>query len=183
MGKLKFKAKVLYSVAGIGDSALYNIMGSFALFFLTTIAGVHPAAAGTITAVGSVWNTLCGVVNGYVSDNLQSRAGKRKPFLLAASIPLMLFTSLFFLNIDTSETFKVLYYTVMIILFWTAFSMFFVPYLAWGAELTDVSTAPPETTPQNIPVICQPAAAVYPAAVTHETSMFGSTSPISDPMQ
>ena len=102
MGKLKFKAKVLYSVAGIGDSALYNIMGSFALFFLTTIAGVHPAAAGTITAVGSVWNTLCGVVNGYVSDNLQSRAGKRKPFLLAASIPLMLFTSLFFLNIDTS---------------------------------------------------------------------------------
>ena len=115
----------------------YNIMGSFALFFLTTIAGVHPAAAGTITAVGSVWNTLCGVVNGYVSDNLQSRAGKRKPFLLAASIPLMLFTSLFFLNIDTSETFKVLYYTVMIILFWTAFSMFFVPYLAWGAELTD----------------------------------------------
>ena len=52
MGKLKFKAKVLYSVAGIGDSALYNIMGSFALFFLTTIARVHPAAAGTITAVG-----------------------------------------------------------------------------------------------------------------------------------
>lgn len=137
MGKLKFKAKVLYSVAGIGDSALYNIMGSFALFFLTTIAGVHPAAAGTITAVGSVWNTLCGVVNGYVSDNIEARAGKRKPFLLIAAIPLMLFTSLFFLNIDTGETFKVLYYTVMIILFWTAFSMFFVPYLAWGAELTD----------------------------------------------
>ncbi len=137
MGKLKFKAKVLYGAAGIGDSALYNIMGSFALFFLTTIAGLNPAAAGTITAVGSVWNTLCGIVNGYVSDNIQTRAGKRKPFLLAASIPLMLFTSLFFVNIDTGETFKVLYYTVMIILFWTAFSMFCVPYLAWGAELTD----------------------------------------------
>ena len=137
MGKLKFKAKVLYGAAGIGDSALYNIMGSFALFFLTTIAGLNPAAAGTITAVGSVWNTLCGIINGYVSDNIQTRAGKRKPFLLAASIPLMLFTSLFFVNIDTGEIFKVLYYTVMIILFWTAFSMFCVPYLAWGAELTD----------------------------------------------
>ena len=58
MGKLKFKAKVLYSVAGIGDSALYNIMGSFALFFLTTIAGVHPAAAGTITAVAVSYTHL-----------------------------------------------------------------------------------------------------------------------------
>lgn len=136
MKRLKTKTKILYGLAGVGDSALYNIMGTFALFFLTTVAGVNPAVAGTITAIGSVWDTVCGAVMGYVSDNTESRFGKRKPYLLAASVPLMLFTSLFFFDLEADAGFMTLYYGIIMILFWTSFSMFFVPYLAWGAELT-----------------------------------------------
>ena len=51
MEKLSLKTKILYGLAGVGDSALFNIMGTFALFFLTTVAGVNPAVAGTITAI------------------------------------------------------------------------------------------------------------------------------------
>lgn len=136
MEKLRLKTKVLYGLAGVGDSALYNIMGTFALFFLTTVAGVSPAVAGTITAIGSVWDTFCGAVMGYVSDNAKTKFGKRKPFLLAASVPLMIFTSMFFLDLDVGQNTMALYYGVILMLFWTAFSMFFVPYLAWGSELT-----------------------------------------------
>ncbi len=137
MERLNFRTKALYGLAGVGDSALYNIMGTFALFFLTTVAGVNPAVAGTITAIGSVWDTICGAIIGYVSDNTVTRYGKRKPFLVIASLPLMIFTSMFFFDLKAGEDLMIIYYGIMIMLFWTAFSFFFVPYLAWGAELTD----------------------------------------------
>lgn len=134
MEKLSLKTKILYGLAGVGDSALFNIMGTFALFFLTTVAGVNPAVAGTITAIGSVWDTVCGAVAGYVSDNAETRFGKRKPFLLAASVPLMVFTSMFFFDLDVGQDAMALYYGVILMLFWTSFSTFFVPYLAWGCR-------------------------------------------------
>ena len=68
MERLSLKTKALYGLAGVGDSALYNIMGTFALFFLTTVAGVDPAIAGTITAIGSVWDTICGESESHFSS-------------------------------------------------------------------------------------------------------------------
>lgn len=136
MNQLKTRTKILYGIAGIGDSALYNFMGTFALFFLTTVAGVDPAAGGTIVALGSICETIAGAVIGYVSDNTETKYGKRKPFLLAAALPLTIITCLFFVNFDMGMSGKLLYYAGMMIIFWTFFSIFFVPYLAWGAELT-----------------------------------------------
>lgn len=136
MEKLSLKTKISYGVAGVGDAASYNLIGSFMIFFLTTIAGVNPAIAGTIAGIGAVWETVCGAVIGYISDNTMTRFGRRKPYLLFASFPLAVFTALLFTAVDLPQTIRVIYYGVMVILFWTAFGMFFVPYLAWGAELT-----------------------------------------------
>lgn len=134
--KLSFKTKIAYGLAGVGDSTLYNLVGTFLLFFLSTIVGIDPGIAGTIAAIGSVWETICGAVVGYISDNIKTRYGKRKPFLMIAAFPLAIFTTLLFTTIDASDSFRAFYYGLMLVLFWTGFSTFFVPYLAWGAELT-----------------------------------------------
>jgi len=137
MNRLSRKTKMFYGVAGIGDSALYSMMGMFALFFFTTVAGVDPAVAGTIVAIGAVWDVVSSSIVGYISDKLHTSMGRRKPFVLAASFPLAVFCSLIFLSIDAPQVVKVVYYVFMFIAFWTAYSVFFVPYTAWGAELTD----------------------------------------------
>ncbi|MCQ4636224.1 MFS transporter [Anaerovorax odorimutans] len=134
--KLNLKTKIAYGLAGVGDSALYNLAGTFLLFFLSTVVGISPAIAGTLAAIGSIWETVCGAVVGYLSDNTYTRFGKRKPYLLIASFPLAVFTGLLFTSIDASESVRIVYYGITILLFWTSFSTFFVPYLAWGAELT-----------------------------------------------
>jgi len=133
---MKKRFKWLYGIASIGEAGLYGIIGTFALFFLTTVVGINPAIAGTITAIGAVWETVCGAVIGYVSDNTYTKYGKRKPFILAASIPLMVFTALFFTCIYSQSGLLPVYYGFMLVMFWTCFSTFYVPYLAWGAELT-----------------------------------------------
>lgn len=134
--KLNLKTKLAYGLAGVGDSTLYNLAGTFLLFFLSTIVGLDPGISGTIAAIGSVWETICGAVIGYISDNTCTRFGKRKPFLMIAAFPLAIFTALLFTTIDAGPAFRAFYYGLMQVLFWTGFSTFFVPYLAWGAELT-----------------------------------------------
>ena len=74
---------------------------------------------------------------GSLSDNTVSRFGKRKPFMMFAAIPVAVITSLLFTAINAGPVVKGVYYTVAIILFWTSFSMEFVPYMSWGADLTD----------------------------------------------
>ena len=128
---------MFYGVAGIGDSALYSLMGTFALFFLTTVAGINPAAAGAIAAIGAVWDVVSGSVAGYISDRTHSSMGRRKPFMLAAAFPLAVFCSLVFVTFDAPQAVRGAYYVFMFIVFWTGYSFFFVPYTAWGAELTD----------------------------------------------
>lgn len=135
--KLSFRTKLSYGVGGICDNALYTLSGTYLLLYLTTVAGISPAIAGTITAIGSIWEALCGPIVGFKSDGTRTRFGRRKPFLLMASFPVAIITSLLFTAIDASMTVKVIYYTVMIILFWTSFSSEFIPYMAWGSDLTE----------------------------------------------
>ena len=135
--KLKFRTKLSYGVGGICDNTMYTLSGTYLLLFLTTVAGVSPAMAGTISAIGSIWEAVCGPVIGFMSDNTFSRMGRRKPFLIAAAFPVAVVTSLLFTAIDASAAVKGVYYTVMLLLFWTCFSTEFIPYMAWGSDLTD----------------------------------------------
>jgi len=135
--RLKFRTKLSYGVGGICDNTMYTLSGTYLLLFLTTVAGVSPAMAGTISAIGSIWEAICGPVVGFMSDNTVSRMGRRKPFLIAAAFPVAIVTSLLFTAIDATPLVKGIYYTVMLLLFWTSFSTEFIPYMAWGSDLTE----------------------------------------------
>lgn len=56
--KLKTKDIFGYTIGSIGDCASYNFVLSFFSFFMTTVAGVSPAVAGTIISVAIVWMRL-----------------------------------------------------------------------------------------------------------------------------
>lgn len=135
--KLRFKTKLSYGVGAISDNAMYTLTGTYLLLYLTTVAGVSPAVAGTISAIGSIWEALCAPIVGYKSDHMQSKYGRRKPFLMRAAFPIAVITSLLFTTFDFSSGMKTAYYIVMVILFWTCFSSEFVPYMAWGSDLTE----------------------------------------------
>jgi len=135
--KLPFVTKFGYGLAGIGDGASYAFTGTFLMFFLTTVAGISPAAAGMIAALGGIWQTLCSPVVGHISDNTENRRGRRKPYILWFAFPLGVAMALLFTAIEATMPVKILYYGTMTVIFWTAFSFFFIPYLSWGAEITN----------------------------------------------
>ncbi len=135
--KLKRKYKLGYGMLSIADQCLYFMFGTFFLFFLTTVVGINPVIAGIIASVGAVWDAISALIVGHFSDNCNSKLGKRRPFILYTAVPMAIVTVLLFTNIECSIVIKICYYFLMTLLFWTGFSMFFIPILAWGAELTD----------------------------------------------
>ncbi len=130
------KHKIGYASAALGDAASYSFINMFLLFFLTTVAGIEPAAAGTITIAGALWNTLINPIIGYISDNAATKWGRRRPFMFLMSMPLAASIFLLFTAAGIVPEIKPLYYGAILVIFWTAYTGFFVPYLALGAEYT-----------------------------------------------
>ena len=62
--------------------------------------------------------------------------GKRKPFIVFLSFPMALVSSLLFAVVDAPMGIRIVYYLFMTMLYWTLFPMFYIPFVAWGAELT-----------------------------------------------
>ena len=120
----------------MGDAVVYCVIGTFLLFFLTTVTQIPPAIAGTIAALGSVWDVIASSLVAYLSDRSKSRHGRRRPFIMAGAFPLGVATALIFTTVHLSQPARIAYYMIMLLILWTAFCVFYVPYLAWGAELT-----------------------------------------------
>lgn len=134
--RLTFREKLGYGIATAGDGAVYNFVGIYFLFFLTTVAGVSPGKAGTISSIALFASAFFTIFIGYFSDNSRCKTGRRRPYV-AAGLPFLLIAFIaMFTNIDLSENVKAWYYGIFAIIFWLAYSMFYVPYTALGAEIT-----------------------------------------------
>ncbi len=134
--KTTLSEKIGYGFASLGDAAAYGFISVFLLFFLTTIAGISPGIAGTIVAIGAFWNAVFNPIMGYISDRVYSRFGRRRPVILAFSIPLAMSAFLLFTNVELADNVKPIYYGIMLMLYWTSYTGFFVPYLALGVDYT-----------------------------------------------
>ena len=134
--KLSVKLKLGYAAASIPDAATYILVNTYFLFFLTTIAGIDPAVAGAIAAFGIAVNALLCPIMGYISDNANSRYGRRVPFIFFSAFPICAAICLMFTNVGIGGVLQVLFYLLMAGIFWGSYSAFFIPYLAMGAELT-----------------------------------------------
>lgn len=136
MGKTTLNEKIGYGIASLGDATGYMLIGVFLLFFLTTIAGISPGIAGTIAAIGSVWNALVNPIIGYFADKVHSKFGRRRTVMLIFSIPLLLSMVLLFTNVAIPMSVKPVYYGLLVMLYWISYTGFIIPYLALGAEYT-----------------------------------------------
>lgn len=135
--KLSKRTKIGYGIMSIADQCLYFMFGTFFLFYVTTVVGLDPTIASLIAAFGAVWDSICSAIIGNISDNLRSAHGKRRIFIMFSAVPTALFTVMIFTKLNSSEPVQGIYYFVAVMLFWTGFSAFFIPLLAWGAELTE----------------------------------------------
>lgn len=135
--KLSLGTKLGYGIGQIGDSGGYNLFYFFFLFFLTDVAGVSPAIAGTISLIAVLWDAITDPIIGHLSDNCKSKYGKRRPFMLAGAIPYFICMVLMFTNVDLPAGVKGIYFVILAAAFWTFYTVYVIPFFALGGAITD----------------------------------------------
>lgn len=135
--KIPFKKSLAYGIGGLGEGIGYNFFFGYFLFFLTSIAGIPSAIAGTISMIAVVWDAVSDPLIGFLSDHSKNPKGRRRPFILKGSVLLGVSLILLFTNLNISLGAKVAYYIVANILYWLGLTCSVIPHTSLGAELTD----------------------------------------------
>ncbi len=111
--------------------------GAFVLFYYTSIQGVAGNLAGTVLLVAMTWDAVTDPIVGSISDNLRTRWGRRHPLMLLGALPMAICLYLLFaVPAGLTEWQTLGWMLIVCILLRTFFTLFSVPYLALGAELS-----------------------------------------------
>ena len=122
-----------YSSAEFPMSMASTPVGLFIPAFYTQDLGLGMVAVGAILMLSRFWDVLTDPLIGYLSDRTKTRIGRRKPWIIV-SVPLVMISiyHLFFPPPDADQLFLLLW----VMLLWLGWTLFNIPYYAWGAELS-----------------------------------------------
>jgi len=98
---------------------------------------IAPAVMGVIFSISRIWDAISDPLAGYLSDRTRSRFGRRRIWLLASIVPIgATFIMVFAPPASLTGSALTAWMAVAIIGFYSAMTIFLVPHLSLGAELS-----------------------------------------------
>jgi GPH family glycoside/pentoside/hexuronide:cation symporter len=97
---LRWRERLSYGVGDIGGNLIFTPIVAFLLFYMTEIAGVGAAIAGTILLLGRVMDGTLDLIIGTLIDKTSTRWGKARPWILV-SAPFLVVTFFFLFNVPS----------------------------------------------------------------------------------
>ncbi|MBM4383851.1 MAG: MFS transporter [Deltaproteobacteria bacterium] len=126
-----------YAAPGLGVSFLSTLVLVMYLNFAADVLGASIGVVGTIFLVGKVWDAVSDPLAGNWSDRTRSRLGRRRSWMLASALPLFAFGAMAWAPPQGLSPFALhAWIAFSIVGFYTAQTMFDVPNMALGAELS-----------------------------------------------
>ena len=106
--------------------------------FSTDILLIAPAVMGAIFSISRIWDAISDPIAGYLSDRTTFKFGRRRTWMLLSFIPISFGFLAVFSPPDTLEGQSLdLWMMIAIISFYSAITLFNVPHMALGAELSE----------------------------------------------
>ena len=135
--RVPFRIKLWYGAGQAGNSV--SGFGFSVLLFLyyNQVLGLSGTYTGIGMAIALVFDAISDPVVGSWSDGFRSRWGRRHPFMILGAVPMaVLFFGIFWPPAGLSKFSLFLWFTIMSVLMRTAHTLFQVPYMSLGVELT-----------------------------------------------
>jgi Na+/melibiose symporter-like transporter len=109
----------------------------YLLKFTTDVLLIAPGVFATVFALCKVGDAFSDPIVGFLSDRTRNAAGRRRPWIFAAAIPMAVtFWAVWSPPEFASERSLTVWIGVALFLYYTAYTIAAVPHLALGAELT-----------------------------------------------
>ena len=121
--KLSFLTKTLYGIGDMSTACVVGVIGYLLTLFLLNVAGLTPFIVSYIFILKFIWDAINDPLMGQLSDRTKSRFGRRKSWMMAATIPLGICFLFSWMVPDISQWGKFAYYLVMAVLLDTFYTM------------------------------------------------------------
>lgn len=134
---IPFSSKFAFGVGQFAEGLKNTAFALFILFYYNQVLGLSGTLAGMALFIALLFDAVTDPLAGSLSDNLKSKMGRRHPFMYASAIPLALaFVGLFSPPEAMGQFGLFVWLTLFAILTRGAMTLYHVPHLALGAELT-----------------------------------------------
>ncbi len=134
---LPFRSRFAYGIGATAESSITMAFNTFNFLYYNNVLGLSGTLCGLAVTIALVFDAISDPLVGSISDRWRSRLGRRHPFLYAAPIPMALFFFGIYSPPADMEGFPLfLWFTVFTVLLRTAQTLYQVPHLALGAEMT-----------------------------------------------
>ncbi|MEX0942710.1 MAG: MFS transporter, partial [Pseudomonadales bacterium] len=131
-------SKMAFGVGQFAEGLKNTGFSLFILFYYNQVLGLSGTLAGAALFVALLFDAVTDPLAGSLSDNWKSKLGRRHPFMYASAVPLAIaFVGLFSPPESLTEFQLFLWLTVFAILTRGAMTLYHVPHLALGAEMTE----------------------------------------------
>lgn len=118
-------------------AVLFNAVNVLLLRYLVDFVGIGAGMAGALIGLSKLYDAFIDPAVGTLSDRSRSRAGRRRPFVLAGGVLLAVAAVMLFNVPGSMKGNDALWYVVASLLVYaTAYAAFSVPYMAMPAEMT-----------------------------------------------
>ena len=112
-------------------------LGVFLVVLVQTL-GFPPLAWGLIFFAPRAFDAITDPIMGYISDNTRSKWGRRRPYVFIGGIVLGIsYIAMWQLYRENTLTFNFIYFMGFSLLFYLGLTIFSVPYVAMGYEMSD----------------------------------------------
>ncbi len=135
--RLSLGTKLGFGVCDVGGNLFVTVLGFYLLNFITDNLLLGASLAGTALLVGKIWDGAIDPFIGTLTDRTRSRLGRRRPWMLAGAISILILMTLMFTNPHiASQGLLFVWVLVVYILMVAAYSIINIPYGALTPELT-----------------------------------------------
>lgn len=136
-GPLGFKLKANYGLAQMSERLGTAVLGTYLLFYYSQVLGMPPALAALGAGLAVIVDAVTDPVIGSISDHWRSRHGRRHPFMYAGALCTGIPFYLLFAPPVTGDAALFVWMLVWVNLARIAITLFYIPNIALGAELTE----------------------------------------------
>ena len=129
--------KVSYGVGQAAEGIKNAAFNVFVFFYYTQVLGLPTVYTGIAIGIALAVDSITDPLIGSLSDNWQGSNGRRHPFLYASILPLGLFFIGLFSPPELGEFALFLWLTVFSVGTRAMMTLYYVPHVSLGAELSD----------------------------------------------
>ncbi len=133
---LAFKNKLFYGVGGLGYNSLGQTIGSFLMFFCTSVMGLSGTLVGLAIGISSLWDGISDPLVGNISDHAKNgRFGKRLKFMVVAVFLIAVCNVLLWSMPKSSQGVMFCWLLVFLLLLETCNTFWSTPYSALALDI------------------------------------------------